>query len=243
MIALLFAACTLEPSDTVMIGAVYSAHTDGVPVANATVETRNEMGEPLAIATTDNDGMFEVQLPSTQMFFVTVSGDDYVPTSYAGIAGTDALLLNEGELWLRSETKLDNIRQEFSDCDGFDTAGGVIEGEVRLLVVLQDDLESLPLVTTALLVAYDSNGIAHSACYLPEDEDPGGDTKETEESNAQVTGSTGRFAFFGVPAGPTDIDIQYDFGGSEPVSSWHYVYVPEEGTVPMYPALVNLPGP
>jgi len=231
---ILLLACFVQP-DPAMRGRILDGPDAAASaIENGTVRIREQFGEEFATTTSSIDGDFEVTIPANQMFFMEVSGDGFIPTTFTGLAGTEDLEVADGELWARSAEDLSQLAETFSECPDAMDEGAVVEGEVRLYLGTSNDYEELPIVTTATVSAIDAEGLTWDACYLDDD---GAST-----SKASATGETGRFALFGLPAGFTTIEIQYDYGGTSDEVVAHYFYLPEEGTAPMYPALTLLPG-
>lgn len=221
-------------TDFLISGEVTDAPVDGAPVSGADVTLRDMNGAVYSEATTDTAGWFEAAMPPQQLFFMVASAEGFVPTSFAGLSAAAPLEIIEGEVWLRRSADLDSIRDDFDGCAPAELgSGGVIEGEVRLYVLEGQESDILPLVTTATVTAFTSDGVAISGCYL--------DDEGISAPNSGVTGSTGRFALFTIPAGTISIQITYDYGGAEPQEDWYVMYVPEGGVVPMYPALASMP--
>ena len=215
-------------------GEVTDARDGGAPVSGADVTLRDMNGERYSEATTDSDGRFEAAMPPQQLFFMVADAEGFVPTSFAGLSAAAPLEIIEGEVWLRNSSDLESIRATFDGCAPPTLGeGGIIEGEVRLYVLAGQESETLPLVTTATVTAFTADGVAISGCYL--------DDEGVSAPESGVTGETGRFALFNIPAGTISINISYDYGGAEPQEDWYVMYAPEGGVVPIYPALSSMP--
>jgi hypothetical protein len=161
--------------------------------------------------------------------------DGYVPTSYSLGTFYEDSSLPDATLWLRSESSLAALEKEFGpSCPNIENDEGVaLEGEVRLFLDGQE-LDTLPLVTTASVTAVDGNGAIFDGCYL--------DVSGKPSAGATMTGETGRFAVFGAEAGTLALQVTFEFVeglDEEPVT---YPIVAEAGgAVPYYPALVFAP--
>ncbi len=235
MLPLFAIACALPIETTTLSGVVTDARDGGAPVAAAAVTLREQFGTIWEETTTDDSGAFTTSVPSNQLFFLHTEAEGFVTTSYTGWAGDAALEVSEEGLWMQTEADLDALREEFTGCAGeVDPERGVIEGEVRLLVIEQEDLSELPLVTTASLLAYSESGVAYSACYLDDD--------GVSDPDAVWTGETGRFAFFNVPPGIISLHLSYDYGGPDDQEDWYYAYLTAGGVAPMYPVAAGMPG-
>ena len=232
MLSLLFLACI--PESTLISGMVMDSQDAGTPAPGVTVTTLDGGGMEWATTTTDDSGTFVVDLPIYTLFYLEAAADGFVPTVFSGFAENEPLEVQDGSLWMRTPQEHDELAVTFGDCAAEAGEGGVIEGEVRMLVIQTPDLSELPLVTTASVLAYTADGTPYSACYL--------DDEGISSAEAFQTGETGRFAIFGVPDGLISLQVRYDYGGSEDQEDWYPIYMPDNGTVPLWPALVSLPG-
>lgn len=234
MLALLALACL--PTSTTMTGAVMDAQTNGSPVPSAEITIRTGGGGEWDATTADASGTFEVALPTHAVFYFAAEADGFLPTVFTGVTDDNPVEVTEGDLWLRTQTDIDAIIAEFGDCavEASASGGGIIEGEVRMQVVETEEVDGLPLVTTASALAYTESGVPYQACYL--------DDEGVASSEALWTGETGRFAIFGVPSGLISLQLRYDYGGTDEQEDWYPLYMPDNGAVPMWPALVSMPG-
>lgn len=211
-------------------------------------------------STTDSAGTFEVATPAAAPFFLELSGPEHVSTTFTGLAPIVDFEAAEGALWVRTPAQLEALRAEFAGtCPTASEEGAVIEGRVRLYIS-GTPLDELPIVTTARITAYDALGRSWSACYLPDEdegEDPGdtgspGDTGGTdtgagsdtgaagEELTPTRTGSTGRYAIFGLAEGPTTVTYTYQ-AGELTYDEVKLFRLPAAGVAPTWPALLPLP--
>ena len=232
MIALLWLACTLPGSNIVLSGQVLTGQNSGAGAPDILVNIRNAETNPHDEVTTDQDGMFEVKVPSNSVYHLALSGTDIVPTAFSGIVGQSNVAIPEDELFVRSTAEMELLRSEFESCPNVDESGGVVEGIVRFKLQNTDD-ESYLVAPLASVLAYTDQGVEFTACYLDDD---GLSLEDGEE-----TGQTGRFAIFGVPQGPTTVLFQQDIGGLS-IENYGFVYMPENGLAPFYPAFVDLAG-
>ncbi len=234
MLALLAMGCL--PTSTTMTGAVMDGPDSTAPVPGADISIKTAGGAEWDATIADEAGSFEVTVPIHALFYFTSAAEGFATTVFTGISDDSPVQVSDGDLWMRSEADIETLIEQFGECAAEASAdgGGVIEGEIRLLVVDTDDVTSLPLVTTAAALAYTDSGVPYSACYLDDDGNP--------DVDAVWTGDTGRFAIFGVPSGLISLQIRYDYGGPEEQEDWYPVYMPDDGAVPMWPALVSMPG-
>jgi hypothetical protein len=234
MLTMLLALTGCIDDEVFISGPITDTRGGGSPIADASVSLRGTEGDLFSSAVTDSDGWFEAPVPPQQIFFLHAEADGFVATSFAGLSSAEPIAVTEGELWLRQSTDLESIRSEFDGCAPESLGlGGVIEGEVRLYVAPDQDLDTLPLVTTATVTAYTADGSVSVGCYL--------DDEGVSAPGSAVTGETGRFALFNVPSGSISVLVSYTYGGTEPHEDWYIVYVPEGGVVPLYPALSTIP--
>ena len=236
MIFLLFLTGCLEPLVTeIQLTGILTEHrfSDAEPV-QGTVTTLTHTAEEYDCIDSSEDGSFNVQAPANApLFFVHTDADGRTPTSFAGWSGIDDLEVAPGTLWVRSEVELEAIRADFANCAESQDEGAIIEGEVRVYLPVEDSIDDLPLVTTASLVVEDENETVRTACYLDDD--------GLSDPDASVTGTTGRFAIFGLNSGPHVLTVLYDIGSDLVEESTYPILLPENGTAPMYPVLVELP--
>ena len=201
------------------------------PIANTTIDVRDPTGLLFTSVVSNELGEFSVSIPSHTNFFLVLSADQYQTSSFSGYAGEGEFDVPSGTLWLRTEQEIEARQNEFSDCE---TGMSMIDGEVRLAIEGQIDDDSL-LVTTATVTAIDQLEQEYDGCYQPQIDE------ETGDSNpSSATGSSGQFAIFGLNKGVhlLEIKVQYDAENSENFP--YYVFVPDNGNVPLYPAYIPM---
>jgi hypothetical protein len=77
-----------------------------------------------------------------------------------------------------------------------------------------------------------SDAVTLTTCYLDDD--------GVYDPDATVTGSQHRFAAFGLPEGPLEVEVTWDAGDEQaPIDTYAYT-VAADGIVPMYPALATV---
>ena len=210
-----------------------SRGSDATPVESGTVATISLWGDEYDCASTDEQGVFSVQAPASSSFFVQTQSPGRVATTFTGWSGIDDQDLEPGVLWVRGQDELDAIQTEFNGCDRTVDEGASIEGEIRVYLPVEDSVDTLPLITTASVTFEDEDGNVTEACYL--------DDKGLGDPSADVTGETGRFALFGLNAGIGLLTVSYAVTDDLEQVSEYLVLLPENGTAPMYPLLVDLP--
>jgi len=234
MIALLL-ACTSLPETVLLTGSIVDAPSSQASmVADATVSILDLDLQEVASSTTDADGTFSVTVPAAATFFVSLEAEGHTPTSHTGFSGSTDITAAPGELWVRPTEELDAIRAEFAGCEGAEGPGATVEGVVRLWIPGDNALDSLPLITTATVEVIEANGVTHGACYL--------DAEGLHDPKATKTGDTGRFAIFGLSSGGVTVNVSYTAEGIMQDESLYWAYLPEDGTFPLQPALVEMPG-
>jgi len=232
MIPLLWLGCALPASDIILSGQVLTGQESGLGAADVLVSIRNAETKPHDEVTTDQDGLFEIEVPASNVYHMTLSGTDIAPTAFSGIVGQSDVAIPEDELFVRTEAQVTGLRAEFDSCATAEDEGGVVEGIVRFHLQDTDD-GSFLVAPQASVTVYNNDGVEFTACYLDED---GISLEDGEE-----VGTTGRFAVFGVPEGPTTVLFQQEIGGMT-IKNYGFVYMPDQGIAPFYPAFVDLAG-
>jgi hypothetical protein len=229
---LLLSGClTQNPDSTLLKGTVFdAADAAQQPLGGATVDVFDATGARFGTTTADDAGAFEVDAPFAQVFSVVMSADGFVPTSATGYGSTEITIARDGDLFARSEAWLDEERGRFAGCFGADAGGPVVEGILRAeLPVPASDYDTLPVVRTGRVDLAISDTAFQYACYLDDD-------GVAYDPEAEVTGDSGRFAFFDPPPNAwatltstwTD-DTEAHEGGSLPV------FVPAGGVASLDP--------
>lgn len=194
-------ACAPAPRDGVLSGVVTVDDTsDSDPVAGARVRTFGPGNSAIDDVETNADGRFEAAVPWAGGFFVQLDHASAVPTTFSIVSVSGAVEGGPGDLWLRTASQVDEMRATFAGCPSVDQPGAIVEGEVRVYLPVEQ-VDELPTVTTAIVTLEDPTGAEHTACYL--------DGRSTSDPDAEVTGSTGRFAFFGLPEGVGVLTVRY----------------------------------
>lgn len=233
MSLLLMIACEGLPTTVSMWGTVQNApRNEGTPVEGAVVAILGPDLEPYAeSAATDAEGAFTVDVPAGQTYYVNVTGAGFLPTGFSGNAGTADFYSGDGYPWLASSAFLETLRADFSSCPTAQAEGAVVTGEARLFFAVED-YDELPVEPTSTVTVTGSDAVPLTTCYL----DDGG----LSSADATQTGTSGRFAVFGVPEGPLLAETTWTPAeGTAPVAVYGY-FVAEGGIIPMYPALVEL---
>ena len=232
MIVFLWMSCALPSTVVTLSGQVLAAQDSEVEAPDVKVSIRNAESKLHGEVTTDEDGMFEIEIPGSNVYHMVLEGEESLPTAFSGIVGQSDVDIPKEELFLRSEAEVLALRDAFSACPTANDAGAIVEGIVRFKLQNTDD-ESFLVAPLTAIVAFTQDGIEYTACYLDED---GVSVEEAEN-----VGTTGRFAVFGLPAGPTTVRFQQNIGGMI-VENYGYVYIPENGIAPFHPAFVDLAG-
>ena len=200
----------------------------GAAVPYAAVEIRDEFAEVYSRTEADAEGQIELELPPLQTFFAVVSADDYLKASFTGFSGEGDFLMEPGTLWLRTPEDVGPQIEAFTDCTP--TSEGLVDGQARMAIPEQDS-DSLPIVSTATVHLIDKDDRFIPACYIPETE---------STSDTSQTGETGKYAFFGVEEGLYILRTEVIISGVETHQIDYVIYMPDGGTVPLYPTLIPL---
>jgi hypothetical protein len=233
LLAASLSACPPKPiTEVTLSGTVFDGpdSIDGVP--DASIEVRNVEGTLFDTATADASGSFSVTAPPGEPVFMVTNGFDHVPTSFTFNTGSVDVDIPKNVVWARRAPILDELHAAFEGCDNATAARTSIEGEVRLYLGDVTEVDELPIVNTALLYIDNGDGTLDAACYLGDD--------GQSDPEATITGATGRYALFDVAEGPRILTVTYDADGVS-VTTELLVYVPDGGTVPIYPTFVPIP--
>jgi hypothetical protein len=228
----LWLACVQPPTEAILSGQIMTGQDSGVGAADILVSIRNAETKPHGEVTTDTNGLFEISVPSSNVYHMILSGNDIAPTSFSGIIGDADLAIPVDELFVRTDADVEGLRAAFENCPTASDDGGVVEGIVQFRLLDNDD-NSFLAASDAMVEVFNANGTQFDACYLDDD---GFSAEEADN-----VGTTGRFAVFGVPEGPTTVLFKQDIGGLT-IENYGFVYMPENGTAPFHPAFVDLAG-
>lgn len=234
LLPLFLAACGGLPDEVILEGVVLDQPVDGAPLAGAALEVRDEAGALYDSGKADPSGVFELAAPAGDVIFVDVTAPGFVRTAHTGVAGLqDRQIVEPGSLYGMSEAFLAEWEARFAGCPGIGE-GGAVFGEVRIWDVVEPGTDIHPLVKTAVVTLEDDAGKTWKACYLD-------DAGEAVDPEAQWTGSSGRFAIFGVPEGLVRLRILYEYAPGRWTPPTDYpVRVPGQGVAPRFPAFVEL---
>ncbi len=219
----LFTACIAEPSSEIT-GQIFDSQGAGVP--NANIEVRDENAFVYSETQADSEGFFKADLPPLSTFFLVLSAENMPPTSFTGFSGEGETSVEDGTLWLRTLEEVNEVQSAFTVCEqsGFP----MIDGEVRVGIPAQE-AESLPLITTATALAINVNGVVRNGCYVPD-----------EDGEAEATGPAGKYGIFDLQTGIHTLRISVKFDQDTTLDYDHLMYVPAEGSAPLYPTLIPL---
>jgi len=231
MIWLALMACA-EPVTSIQVsGQVLSGQDSVTGAPDVLVLVRDGNTNEYSEATTDEDGVFKVEVPASTMFHLELASPEGISTAFSVLSGSADFDIPAGYLWIRSPLELDALRMDFENCDSVGEDGGIIEGTIHFTAVhTSSGLNLVAEEATALI--YESDGITHEVCYLDDD--------GVSDPAAEQVGATGRFAAFGIPAGPISVQFTYAID-TLTIQNWGNVYLPENGVGPFYPALIDLP--
>lgn len=222
--------CSSAAETVTMAGTVFDAPKgDGAPVADITVTTTDLELQEIGTTVSDQDGVFYVDVPAGEDFFVTVSGDGYLPTSFSGVAGVTDFVAGTDIPWIATESWVTARRDTFNNCPSAADAGTVVTGETRTYIA-EMSLQEMPIAREVRVAVIGSDGEEYPTCYLDDD----GVSLEDGSS----TGGTGEFAVFGVPAGPLLVGLYYTQDNGLEQELLYRFLVEENSLVPIFPAVV-----
>ena len=234
MLLALFAACDFEPQTIQITGTLYEGRESGVVASGASIVSMDYAFEVIDTVTTSDDGTFSVEAVAGSYLYLETQVEGGPPTGFAGQTPMSGdFVIEDGTLYGRTADEQAALEADFAGCEGLGT-GATIDGEV-LAYIEGVDPDDAPRVTTAYVVAYDAAGEQTEACYLADDESLIG-----YDAAATVTGYHGRFAIPNAPTGAVTVEIGYYLEDELAYQIFYYVYVPEEGAAPLYPAYVEV---
>jgi hypothetical protein len=232
MTALVLLACTDVPDTVTLRGVVRDAPgTDATPVV-AEVRTFGEDLLPVDTTTSASDGTFDIRIPTMSTFHVHLGGDGWATTVFSGTSAVTDVDAGAGVPWVATPAWIDGTRTAHGACARSADAGGIVAGEVRTWLPSTPLLE-LPLTDDAQVAVLDRDAVRHEACYL--------DDTGASDPDATMTGATGRFAVFGIPAGPLVVGVSWPTPGGERTAAEFLYLMAEDGVVCMLPALTGAP--
>ena len=246
---LLFLACDSSLQGNKSYLETMMLDINGNPTSEMKVEIRDRNGDIYSEVYSDATGGLRIELPPYETFFAIVSYEDFRPVSYTGFSGDGNFALPAGTLALREDSELQSISDWSSKCEGqiegysgesdFETV--VVDGDIRLNIAEQDPM-SLPTLEGTILHLISESGQEYAACYgiieVYSDEGEGDD--ESFELRTS-TNTEGLFTFGMVPTGRYALHVEKEYEPGYIVSIEQLVFVPENGSVPLYPVLFPLP--
>ncbi len=203
----------------------------GAPFAGATLETRNREGAVVDTAVSDADGAFSVAVDSGTSFFLQVSADERLTTSFSGVAGVSDFVAETGLPWIADPAWLAETTAEYDACPQLADAGGTVIGDVRVNIGAgaADGWPPFAGVEVAVLA---SDGATYAACYFNDD--------GASEASLTQTGAGGEFVVFGVPDGAINVTFTALRSNGEVGTDVYEYIVADAGVVPIYPAALEI---
>ncbi|MCP4807628.1 MAG: hypothetical protein GY913_33745 [Proteobacteria bacterium] len=231
---LLLAACAYEAQIVKISGVITQGPDSEEGASEVTVTSLGPTYEEAGTGITDGRGWVEVDAVGGSPVFLTLEGEGYLPTGFAGSVGLEDLELGDGDVWMRTTDAQDTIAAEFEGCDD-GTGTSLVEGLMRhnLAGYEVDDGGDWPIAHEGFVWVTDEDGTVWEACYLDDDGD--------FDAEAELTGQTGRFAVYGTFSGPVVLTAGYELAGEPYWATEYYIHVPEGGVSPLYPVYVSLP--
>ena len=228
----LYSSCILFPTGCISLSAtditavVQDSQGNNIPYAS--VDIRTVAGTFIETVESDERAAFSFSMPSYQYFFLVPQADGFVTSSFTGFSGEGNYTVPNGTIWLRTEEERQQDNEWFGTCA---TATNHIDG-IALLDIPEQPIASLPTITTASVTAVDKEETEHNGCYAPTI-----DAQTGEQVSSEFTGDSGRFGIFDLEEGVYTVAITVHIDVDEYVYPY-LVFVPENGTVPMYPTLI-----
>jgi hypothetical protein len=222
-------ACAEPITEVQLTGQVLTGLDSTIGAPGVTVIIRDSETLDFSEATTDEDGVFTVPVPISSGIHMELDGAGFVPTAFSAITAAEDFIVPVGGLWMRTAAELEELQRTFESCETADVEGGIIEGQVLYTAVSQSSGSNL-VAEEASVTVYEADGSAHTVCYL--------DDEGVSDVNAVEVGATGRFAAFGIPAGPITVGFSTEIDGMRR-ELFGFVFLPEDGVGPFYPALIE----
>ena len=232
MIIFLLAGCLPVPGEVELSGQILTGQGSAVGAPDIAVAAHDAELQPYSDTITDEDGLFSTPVQSNRVWHLVFTGDDVVPTAFSGVVGQSDTAIPEDALYVRSESEVEGFRAAHSLCPTAEDEGGIVEGIVRFRLQNSQD-DSYLIAEEAFVEVYNADGEQYDVCYLDND-------GESLEKGSAV-GTTGRFAAFGLPAGPITVAFKQEVS-SQTIENYGFVMMPENGIAPFHPAFIDLAG-
>lgn len=230
LIALTLLGCEDDKAHMVS-GRVFDGPNSGVSVSNVDIDVIDLSGETIATARADGRGTFSVEVPESTTFFLVLSKDGWVSTSFTGVVGLADVRSPDGSLYLRDPAVQDDFLADFAHCPRAEGAGGTVDGLMRLYLLNNyESSQEMPILDEGFAWV-DTEEETVVGCYLPDEEgNPG-----------EYTGESGRLALLDLAPGVATLNIAYSQGADVNHVDLYPIYVPEGGVVPLLPVYATLP--
>lgn len=228
------------PDESVALwGVVWDGPTGDSPsLPGAEVTVVDDAGEPLAAATTGEDGSFEVVVPGGYSVFVEVRRDGYATTTFPGVVGlADEQRIEDRAIYGLPVDVAEGLFSTFADCPVAAPQGGVVYGQVLIDGLADPITGGSPTVGTGIATVLGADEEARrDACYF----DWSGTVYERKFSR---TGPSGQFAVFDVQPGVQTIQVEYEVAPGVWMEQAYPVWIPDDPVVlsPWFPFLVPFP--
>ena len=128
----------------------------------------------------------------------------------------------------------------YSSNNNFETV--MVDGDIRLNISEQDPT-SLPTLEGTILHLISESGQEYAACYgaIEVSSEEEGEVEDPIFELRTSTNTEGLFTFGTVPAGRYALHVEKEYEQGYVVSIEQLVFIPENGSVPLYPVLFPLP--
>lgn len=229
-LAALVAVCACSAPEVAVRGIVSAEMGAEARLEGADVLLRDGDYAVVDRAVTDAEGVFAVTAPSLSNVFLEFSGDGLIPIAFDGSSGLgETLDVGEGILWGFTEDNRSHWESLFVGCPGVGEGAFVI-GEIHIDVATGI---APPIADQGFARVLDEENERFDACYL----DAEGLAYDAE---AVRTGASGLFGIFGLEPGPFLLVEGFHITDSSTKIQETIVWVPEDGVVTEFPALVTL---
>jgi hypothetical protein len=226
-LALLF-GCDPVVAETIAGTLLVGPYEGDGPVRGGTISIYDDAGRLFDSAPIGDGGRFEVTGPQGLPIVASIEGPGLVEAVFVGVLGIGRFDVEQGELYGWSTELMDDLRGRFGSCGA--ASGAVVAGEIRVFGAESPNGDPV-VVTTGYASLADEDGNEYVPCYL--------DDEGAYDPGAGVTGETGEFAFFGLPAGDYTLRYGYEVAGID-VPAQLLITVRDEAILPMYPLFVDL---
>src|SRR5688572_3891045 len=194
-LVLLLTGCTgaVNVVGTIMSG---PPDTKARPLEGANIRIVDDQGFVFDTAVSNSEGVFRVQAPRGEQIYAVIDGDGLVASSFTGVSGFENRLDAERALFAVSAEQVAEWEALYAGCPGLEEPGGLVIGEVRDMILVDDATDEHPTISTAKARTQsrpddEGNTVRVEGCYLADD-------GTAYSAEADDTGPAGAYAIAGV---------------------------------------------